>query len=76
MAAAANARAGRVWVRLLVSVRAELIETLMCRWGAASDTPFLPHPQCFAHFPDREGRAVPYLRLRRFEPGEAGLAYA
>lgn len=40
-AAAANSRAGRPWVRLLVSVRAERLETLFARWGAASDAPFL-----------------------------------
>ncbi len=75
-AAAANARAGRVWVRLLVSVRAERIETLFARWGETSDTPFLQHPQNFAHVSDARGRQVPYLGLRRFTSREAEGAYA
>jgi Flp pilus assembly protein TadD len=75
-AAAANTRAGRPWVRLLVSVRAERLETLLARWGAASDTPFLQHPQNFAHFPDARGHPMPWLGLRRFTPAEVEAAYA
>jgi Flp pilus assembly protein TadD len=74
-ATAYNQRLGRGFVRLLVSVRAERIETLLDRWNAQSDTPFLQHPQNFAHFPDERGKEVPYLPLRRFTTEEAARAY-
>ena len=75
-AAAANRRAGRTWVRLLVSVRAERIETLFSRWNESHDTPFLEHPQNFAAFDDGRGEQRPYLPLRRFSSVEGAMAYA
>lgn len=74
-AAACNRKLGRRFVRLLVSVRAERIETLVERWQERHDTPFLEHPQNFAHFDNARGKRVPYLALRRFTIEEAGLAY-
>lgn len=75
MAAAANRNTGRPWVRLLATVRAERIETLLERWRERSDTPFLRHAENFTHFEDERGRRVPYLQLRRFTAGEAEAAY-
>ena len=75
-AAAANRRADRTWVRLLVSVRAERIETLFSRWNESHDTPFLEHPQNFAAFDYGRGEQRPYLPLRRFSSVEAAMAYA
>jgi Flp pilus assembly protein TadD len=75
-AALTNRRAGRTWVRLLVSVRAERIETLFSRWNESHDTPFLEHPQNFAAFEDGRGEKLPYLPLRPFATAEAAMAYA
>ena len=75
-AALANRRAGRTWVRLLVSVRAERIETLFSRWNESHDTPFLEHPQNFAAFEGGRGEKRPYLPLRAFAAAEAAMAYA
>ena len=74
-AAAANKQAGRAFVRLLISVRAERIETLQARWAESSDTPFLQYPENFAHFEDARGQLAPYLSLRAFTEAEAAAAY-
>ena len=74
-AAAANKQAGRAFVRLLISVRAERIETLQARWAERSDTPFLQYPENFAHFEDARGQLAPYLSLRAFTEAEAAAAY-
>jgi hypothetical protein len=62
-------------VRLVLSLRAERVQTLLDRWAEHSDAPFLPHAECFAHFHDPRGRAVPYLPLRLFSADEAASAW-
>jgi tetratricopeptide (TPR) repeat protein len=74
-AAATNRRLRRTLVRLLVSVRAERIETLLSRWARQHDSPLLHSPENFAYFTDDRGRKVPYLALRRFTDDEARGAY-
>ncbi len=74
-AASANRRAGRPFVRLVVSLRAERIRTLSERWGEHSDTPFLPNAHNFAHFDDGRGKGEPFLALRSFSLAEAEQAY-
>jgi Flp pilus assembly protein TadD len=74
-ATAANREAGRPFVRLVLSLRAERVQTLLDRWAEHSDAPFLPHAECFAHFHDPRGRAVPYLPLRLFSADEAASAW-
>ena len=73
--AAANRRAGRVWVRFLVTARTERLEALWRHWGERHDTSFLAVPQNFAHYEYEGGRRAPYLTLRPFSPVEASRAY-
>lgn len=75
-AATANRSAGRCWVRLMLSVRAERLEALLSHWKERQDTSFLSHPENFAHFRNEAGKEVPYLSMRRFSLEEAEGAYA
>lgn len=74
-AAAVNREEGRPFVRLLVTLRSERMRALLDRWAERSDTPLLPHAECFAHFADERGRAAPYLELRLFTAEEAERAW-
>lgn len=74
-AATANRKVGWNFVRLVLSVRLERIETLLHRWSAEHDTPFFQHPENFAHFRDDREHLLPYLVLRRFTHEEASRAY-
>jgi tetratricopeptide (TPR) repeat protein len=74
-AAVANTRAGRPWVRILLSVRTHVVEALLDHWGAQNDAPFLASPHNFAHFDDGRHRHTPYLALRPFALDEAGVAF-
>ena len=74
-AAAAHTRAGRVYVRLLVSMRARHMDALAARWERDHDTPFLRGAEHFAHFEGETGKSAPYLSLRAFNAAESEQAW-
>jgi tetratricopeptide (TPR) repeat protein len=70
-----NRKAGRVWVRLCLSIRAEYVFALRER-DAGEDAPPFPHAQEFESHRDEMGKHWPWLTLRSFSEVEAAEAYA
>lgn len=75
-ASSANRKAGRAWVRFLLTVRTERLEALFRHWEDRHDTPFLTGLENFALYESERGRQTPYLELRSFLSAEAREAYA
>lgn len=76
-AAHASARAGRPWVKVVVTVRSVRLAVLFDRVAGLGGIGALPHARCFAHFPSESGdRLQAFLRLPVFSETESAQAYA
>jgi len=73
---AANRRAARTWVRLLVAMRIDDADMLFEREQQGRDARVGRAVRQCATFRDVEGKTIPYLALRRFTSSEAASAYA